>query len=184
MNPRKNDADRTDWAFHGSGSTVRVPLGAFANLMVWLLIGLFAVMCLFCVVAGAEVYRGSVRNADVNANLRTAVSYVSGKVRAWDCQGSISVMPWGDGDSLMFTETIDDIRYTTCIYSWNGAIYELFAPSDNDFTPEDGQHIANGEGLMLEFQSPNLLEIRICISGVEYTSHVALRSDPVQFIGG
>lgn len=177
-------AARKARAFNESTSAVRTPFGAFANLIVWLLIGMFAVMCLFCVVAGAEVYRGTVKNAGINADLRTAVSYVAGKVRAWDRQGAVSVGKWADGDSLMLTEEIDGEEYTTCIYGWDGGIYEIFALSDSEFTPDGGQRIANGEDLKLRFSRPDLLEMTITVNGAEYVTHVALRSAPTPVTGG
>jgi len=164
--------------FNESTAAMRTPFGAFAGLMVWILIGLFAVMCMFCVVAGAEVYRGAVRNAESNADLRTAVSYVAGKVRAWDRQGAVAIEPWAMGDALMLTEEIDGEAYTTCIYGWDGGIWEIFAPSESDFEPDGGQRIAGGENLGFAFVSPDLIEMTITVNGAEYISHVALRSDP------
>lgn len=181
---RQKPEGRKARAFNESTSAVRMPFGAFANLIVWILIGLFAVMCLFCVVAGAEVYRGTVKNAEINGDLRTAVSYVAGKVRAWDRYGAISVEPWAEGDSLMLTEEIDGEEYTTCIYNWNGGIYEIFALSDSEFTPDGGQRIANGENLKISFIKPSMLEMTITVNGMEYVTHVALRSEPTPATGG
>jgi len=170
--------------FNESTVAVRTPFGAFAGLMVWLLIGLFAVMCMFCVVAGAEVYRGAVKNAETNADLRTAVSYVAGKVRAWDRQGAVAIEPWAQGNALMLTEEIDGEEYTTCIYGWDGGIWEIFAPSDASFEPEGGQRIAGGEHLDFAFVSPQLIEMTITVNGAEYVSHVALRTNPIPVVGG
>ena len=171
-------------AFNESTAVVRTPFGAFAGLMVWLLIGLFAVMCMFCVVAGAEVYRGAVRNADANAELRTAVSYVAGKVRAWDRQGAVAVEPWAAGNALMLTEVIDGEEYTTCIYGWDGGVWEIFAPSDSEISPDGGQRVAEGEDLDFAFVSPDLLEMKVTVNGTECVAHVALRSKSATNIGG
>lgn len=170
--------------FNESTAAVRTPFGAFAGLMVWLLIGLFAVMCMFCVVAGAEVYRGAVRTAESNADLRTAVSYVAGKVRAWDRQGAIKVEPWEHGTALMLTEEIDGELYTTCIYGWKGGVWEVFALSGSEFDPDGGECIADGEDLNFEFVTNDLLKMTIKINGAEYTTHVALRTDPAPVFGG
>ena len=171
-------------AFNEATYAVRTPFGAFAGLMVWLLIGLFAVMCMFCVVVGAEVYRGTVKSAEVNAELRTAVSYIAGKVRAWDRQDAVKVEPWAGSNALMLTEEIDGETYTTCIYGWEGGVWEIFAPSDSEFTPDGGQRIADGEDLDFAFVSPNLLEMTITINGAGCKTHVALRSEPAPAIGG
>lgn len=170
--------------FNESTQAAGTPFGAFAGFMVWLLIGLFAIMSMFCVIGGAEVYRGAVKNADVNANLRTAVSYVAGKVRAWDKRGAVAIQPWEQGKALALTEEIDGEEYTTCIYGWDGGIWEIFAPSGSVFSPEDGQRIADGEALDFTFLTPGLIEMNITVNGAVCTSHVALRSAAATVLGG
>lgn len=181
---KRDPGTKKSRVFNESTAAVRTPFGAFAGLMVWLLIGLFAVMALLCVVAGGEVYRGAVKTADVNADMRTAVSYITGKVRAWDRQGAVAVEPWEQGNALMLTEEIDGEQYTTCIYGWDGGVWEIFAPSDSNFSPDSGERIADGENLDFALVGQNLIRMTITINGEACTAHVAMRSAADPAVGG
>lgn len=154
----------------------RAPMGAFAGLLVYLLIGLFAVMAMFCVIVGAEVYRGAVRSADENAGLRTTISYVTGKLRAADARSGVERIDGPEGDCLKLTEDIGGTEYVTYIYGYQGQIREIFTLAEAAFDPEGGQAVASAESFAISEVRPGLMRLEVCVNGETYASHVALRS--------
>ncbi|MBE5772821.1 MAG: DUF4860 domain-containing protein [Clostridiales bacterium] len=163
---------------------VRAPFSAFSGLMVWLLIGLFAIMSMFCVIAGAEVYRETVRSAEINGGIRTAASYITGKIRAFDMQGAISVDPGQEGDRLILREAIGETTYITCIYVHDGGLYEVFIPEGGVIVPGDGQCIAECASVRFSADNPGLICVEITAGESCYSAHTAVRSGPVAIYGG
>lgn len=151
-------------------------MSAFASLCIYLLIGLMAALSLFCVIAGAEIYRGAVAGADLNTGLRAGISYVTGKVRAADARGCVRVEASPEGGRLVLTEEIDGTDYAVNIYHWEGQICELYTFADAQFDPEAGQPIAEAEAFAVTMPQENLIELELRIDGALYGAHIALRS--------
>ena len=150
----------------------RFGLRAASGLSLFLVVAIFALMALLTVVLGAGVYRSVVGRAEVNHEARTAVAYVTGKLRA--NTGSVELEKTEVGnDMLVLSEAIGGTTYETRIYAHEGTLYEVFAAAGIDFAPGEGQPIAALEGFSAAREG-DALRLTMRAGGEDYTAHVAL----------
>lgn len=125
-----------------------------------LLFCLFAVLMLVVLMSGVGAYRGIEQSMQSHFDQRTALSYISAKVRHYDQAGCVTVEPFGDGDALCLLEDIEGDTYCTWIYVKDGRLMELFAEADSGLPPDSGQELLEVSGLELSWEG-NLLTV-IC----------------------
>ena len=101
-----------------------------------LLFCLFAVLMLVVLMSGVGAYRGIEQSMQSHFDQRTALSYISAKVRHYDQAGCVTVEPFGDGDALCLLEDIEGDTYCTWIYVKDGRLMELFAEADSGLPPD------------------------------------------------
>lgn len=150
----------------------RFSLRAASGLSIFLAVAVFALMSLLTVVLGAGVYRGVVERADANHEVRTAIAYVTGKVRGATGEITIEKTEVGN-DMLVITEQYGERYYQTRIYAHEGNLYEVFAAQDTAFAPEEGQKIVSLDGFEAAREG-ELLRLKVHSGGGEYTSSVSL----------
>lgn len=150
----------------------RFGLRAASGLSLFLAVAVFALMALLTVVLGAGVYRSVVGRAEVNHEARTAMAYVTGKLRANTGDVSLEQTEVGD-DMLVLSEEIGGANYETRIYAHEGTLYEIFAAAEIDFAPDQGQPIAALEAFSAE-KEENALRLTVRAGGEDYTARVAL----------
>ena len=150
----------------------RFGLRAASGLSLFLTVAVFALMALLTVVLGAGVYRSVVGRAEVNHEARTAMAYITGKLRANTGSTTLEKTEVGN-DMLVLNEEIGGADYETRIYAHEGALYEVFAAADIDFAPEEGQPIAALDGFSAQMEE-NALRLTVRAGGEDYTAHVAL----------
>lgn len=110
-------------------------------LFVLALFCVFALSALMLVLLGSSVYKKTVSNMDANYNTRTSFAYITEKLRQNDSIDSISIGKLDSIDAFIFTETINDVEYSTYLYEYNGYLKELFAKADQTLDPSAGQNI-------------------------------------------
>jgi len=115
------------------------------GLMALLLFGLFAVCMLLVLQTGADVYKKLTARDRMTYEKRTAVQYLTTKVRQADAEGWIRVGELDGYQALVITETIDDKEYCTWIYCYDGYIRELFAAADSGLTADAGEKVLEAE---------------------------------------
>ena len=133
------------------------------SLFSFLLLLIFCLFTLMLSGMGSTIYRNGTTYLNENYTSRTAVAYVSEKVRQHDEAGavfltSIGTLPKEGSDSadsvtfpaLAFHDTIDDAIYITYVYFYDGALCELMVPEDR--TPEAamGNRIVELSSLSIE----------------------------------
>ena len=150
----------------------RFGLRAASGLSLFLIVAIFALMALLTVVLGAGVYRSVVSRGEVNHEARTAMAYVTGKLRANTGEVSLEKTEVGN-DMLILSEEIGGELYETRIYAHEGMLYEVFASADIAFAPEEGQPIAMLDSFCAEAEE-NTLRLTVRAGGEDYTAHVAL----------
>lgn len=130
--------------------------GNIAGLAALLLFGVFAVCIVLVLLTGADAYRGLTQRDQSAYSRRTAVQYITTRVRQADRAGMIEVGKFGGEDALLLTEEIDGILFETKVYYHDGAIRELFSFADETFVPGDGEEILPAEGLELNLNGQML----------------------------
>lgn len=125
-------------------------------LVVLLLFGLFAVCILSVLLTGADAYRRLARRDQHSYDGRTAVQYLSTRVRQADGLGQVSVRSFEGADALVLTEEIEGQTYETLVYCHDGFLRELFSAAGSEFLPEDGEKVLEAQALVLELEGQSL----------------------------
>ena len=86
----------------------------------------FSASALVVVMIGANVYKSTVAGMNENYGTRTAIAYVSEKVRESDTSGAVELVELAGTTALALTRGENDAAYTTYIYYADGALRELF----------------------------------------------------------
>ena len=91
-------------------------------LFILALFGAFAITALFVVLFGARVYKTTVSNMNTNFEKRTAMSYVTEKIRSHDYTGGVEVTDVGgtastdEHTALKLYQRMGDKNYVTYLY--------------------------------------------------------------------
>ncbi|NLF26282.1 MAG: DUF4860 domain-containing protein [Clostridiales bacterium] len=151
-----------------------IRLSSASGFSVFLAIAVFALMALLTVVLGAGVYRSVAARAENNHSLRSAITYVTGKLRSMGESGEARIEQTEVGSSLVLSEQIEGEWYETRIYAHGGRLYEVFSERGMVFEPECGQAIAKLDDFRAEMAGERLIRLRATVDGTEYAVHVAL----------
>ena len=132
---------------------------SFDSLAPFFLFAVFTISVVAVLIGGAKIYRNQA-DADIfGYEKRTAALYISTRVRQNDLDGMCFVgdfykaQPSDEGNTLFLYEEIGGELYYTCIYCYNGYLYELFAEAGNDFSPADGEAIIEVDALRFKNDS-------------------------------
>ena len=94
-------------------------------LFILALFGAFAITALFVVLFGARIYKSTVSNMDTNYEKRTAMSYITEKMRSHDYTGGAEVSD--ENSVLKLYQNIDDRSYVTYLFLKDGYLKEFTA---------------------------------------------------------
>lgn len=119
------------------------------DLMALLVFAAFAVCVLLVLLYGARSYRNVVRRGEESFRERTAVQYVSMRVRQAE---RVTVTEFGGCRTLAFHEQIDDAAYVTRLYCYDDYLRELFCAEQASLPPEAGEKIMPAESLQLSVE--------------------------------
>lgn len=140
-------------------------------LFVLALFGVFTLSALMLVSVGAEVYRHTVSDMSENYEARTAVSYLTEKIRQNDTvigEKNIGISEFSGKQALMLAQNIEGEIYYTYLYFHDGYLKELFTASDG-YLGEDilaaGQNIIELTDFKIEQPTDNLFSIQINTPG-------------------
>lgn len=144
-------------------------------LFILALFGAFAITGLFVVIFGARIYEKTVSHMDENYSSRTALSYVTEKIRAHDVDGGIrigseNIDSKGYITVLKLYETVNDRRFVTYLYLDEGYLKEYTTDENYDFNYEGGTKIIEAKAFDAQKISDALYHIDIKDSYDEETS--------------
>lgn len=138
-------------------------------LFVLALFGVFAVSALTLVTIGADVYQHTVQDMNYNYEARTAVAYITEKVR----QNDVSTESGGNNaclttldnvPALMLTHTVDESQYCTYLYFHEGHLMELYIQKGFSFggnTLDAGTPVMDLKSLDMQQLTPQLFSIEL-----------------------
>ena len=120
------------------------------SVFTFLLLGVFAVACLFLTVLGARVYKnGAGAFTQHNAD-RILSSYIRSMVRGMDQEGAVTVETVDGVEAVCVTEHYASGDYVTRLYCSDGKLREWFSKADHTFIPADGTPICDAAGMTAE----------------------------------
>lgn len=150
----------------------------------FVLFGLFAVMSLFLVLIGSDVYTKIVDNSNANTKIRTSVSYLANKLRAYDSEEyDVYVDNISGVDVLVFEEETAETRYQNLVYYYDGAMREVMILKGNVFQPEFGDLLVEGvTGFWVEAEpGKNVIAFSIAgADGMQQSLEIAYRSGDIK----
>ena len=124
-----------------------------------LLVAAFALLALFAVMTGANVYRNTAAAAEENYAARTSLLYVTEKLRQCGGAPCATVGTVGGVDALVLRQTVEGNDVLTYIYAADGALREVVALSGVAVNVRDGQPIMELSALRLS-EANGLLTIQ------------------------
>lgn len=113
---------------------------------------------------GIQVYRTIVTDMDSNYNSRTAIAYVTGKLREADAAGAVQLGTLDDCEALILSQNISGNEYVTYLYAYDGNLCELFTSADTDLPASAGQSIMPILSLEIHQKQENLYRIQMITS--------------------
>ena len=119
---------------------------------------------------GANVYQNVVNDMSDSYSSRISFSYFINKVRQGDTDGNVSVSTYKGNDSIVINEEIDNIKYSTYLYAYEGSVMELFTRADNEFDPSFGTAILEVDAFSIDKISDSLFRINISPKGLDKES--------------
>lgn len=91
-----------------------------------LLLLIFCLFSLFLAGTGSAVYKNGMAHLDENYTSRTAIAYLTEKVRQHDRSGDIFLTEVEDLPAIGFCDTVEEEDFVTYVYFYQGALCELF----------------------------------------------------------
>lgn len=147
------------------------------TLFVIALFCLFALSAIFLITIGANIYGNTINNMEDNFNSRTALAYITEKVRQSDSADSISAGTFHDGPALIITSRIDDTEYLTYLYEYNGYIKEIIVRKGMTLDPAIGQDIIAVSDFYLTPINDHLMNCTITIDEMQsYNLYISVHS--------
>lgn len=130
-------------------------------LFILALFGAFAVTALFVVLFGARIYKRTVSEMDASFASRTALSYITEKVRSHDYTGGaavddIDIASMNGNSVLILNETVRGTDYVTYLYVTDGYLMEFTADASYDFQYDEGNKILEISGFEVKRISDSL----------------------------
>ncbi|MCR5672274.1 MAG: DUF4860 domain-containing protein [Lachnospiraceae bacterium] len=143
-------------------------------LFILALFGAFAITALFVVLFGARIYESTVANMNTNYEKRTAMSYITEKIRSHDYTDGIAVADDDDEDAdagsvLELYQEIAGRKYVTYLFVDDGYLKEFTAADDYDFNYNAGTPILAIKDFSVRKESDALYRFNITDTNGEKT---------------
>ena len=110
-------------------------------LFVLVLFLVFTSSALAVILLGARVYQSTSSRMESNYNVRTALAYVSEKIRQNDESGAVSLCELDGIPALTLSQRMEDTSYITYLYFQDGALKELLTEASREVSSEQGTAI-------------------------------------------
>lgn len=118
---------------------------------------LLSVCLLTVLLTGVRIYRNTVQQGEGYYLSRTAVQYLTTRVRQADRRGQLSVESFEGIPALVCREEIQGEGYKTLVYCHDGFLKELFCAEAGHLHPADGEKLFALQALQLQLEPPVLL---------------------------
>ena len=112
------------------------------EILALLTLAVFALCILLVLLTGATVYRDLVDQAEKSHTHRTALRYLTTRVRQAE---SVTVADFQGCDALLLEETVSNETYVTRIYCWDSCLRELYSSAETELAPEDGDPLLEAD---------------------------------------
>lgn len=131
-------------------------------LFVLSLFCVFTVTAFIVVIIGANVYRTTVNHMENTYSTRTALSYVTEKIRQHDEQGLVSLSELDGTPALLLRDTSENAEYITYIYSDGTSLLEFTAKEGTPVSADMGQEVIKVKDFSITEEDNGFLRLSAC----------------------
>lgn len=137
----------------------------------------FAAAVLMTLILGTKTHAAMETASDEAYYSRTAISYMTEKLRHADGAGGTDIGEFGGSPALFIYETYNGTEYETAIYCFEGDLCELFCEKGSDLGPSAGKDIIAASSVGFTFVTEKLIRIDYTDpDGNTASAYVSLRS--------
>lgn len=139
----------------------------------------FAASALIVLMLAADIYGSTTEELMINDENRTALSYVSEKIRQSDAKGGMKIVELEGRQCFLISSEYNGMKYSTYIYEYDGMLKELFAGSDAPVSLKSGMDITKVSNLTMKQEGDRLYRFTAVDSiGKEASILISERSVP------
>ena len=146
---------------------------SMSGVLVLLVFAVFTVSVLLVLLSGADTVKKLTQRDQNTYHHRTAVQYLTTKVRQSDQSGAVNVGETDGCSTLVLTEKIDGITYETRIYCYDGYLRELFCAKGAGLGATFGEEILPMDDFQVSFEDGFLSAVLCLPDGTK--DHVVLQ---------
>ena len=110
----------------------------------------FTASALAVILLGARVYQNTSSHMQSNYTSRTALAYVSEKIRHADERGAVALGELDGIPALILTQEIAGVSYSTYLYFQDQELKELLAETSRKVTAEQGNAVVSLKDFSME----------------------------------
>lgn len=120
------------------------------DLLALLVFAVFALCILLVLLTGAGAYRNLVRQGQTQYHSRTALQYLSTRVRQAE---SVALEDFEGCEALACRERVGEKTYVTRVYCFDGWLRELFCAEMAQLSPEDGEKVLEADRISFQLET-------------------------------
>lgn len=110
-------------------------------LAVLFLFGVFVISGILLIQFGTRIYEHVLTSMNENDDRRTAVAYITQKVRQNEDAGAVSTGEFDGYNALLLSQEYNEKTYITYLYAKDGNLCELFCAEDANLSADTGTAI-------------------------------------------
>ena len=147
------------------------------SVLVLLVFAVFVVSVMLVLLTGADVVQRLKERDDHSYEHRTVIQYLTTRVRQADENGMVSVRDFGGQDALVLGQLIEDERYETLVYVYDGYLRELFVEAGLEIDAEFGEMILPVQSATFEVHGACVRANVVMSDGTPRSILLALRAE-------
>lgn len=118
---------------------------SFQFIFIMLINLIIVILSVMIISLGKNIYDNINKDRNTNYELRVSLSYIANKIRQSDEKDAVEIKELNGINAVIINEVYDEEEYQTCIYFYDGAIYEMFTDKDSAFELSDGMKITEAD---------------------------------------
>lgn len=123
---------------------------SFQFIFIMLLYLIIVILSVMIISLGKNIYDNINEDRNMNYELRVSLSYIANKIRQSDKKETVEIKELHGVNAVVINEVYDEEKYQTCIYFYDGAIYEMFTDEDTTFELSEGMKVVEADLFQIE----------------------------------
>ena len=150
---------------------------SMGGVLVLLVFAVFVVSVMLVLLTGADVVQKLNRRDRSSYEQRTLIQYLTTRIRQADARDMVSVRDFDGQDALVLSQDIEDVRYETLVYCWDGYLRELFIEEGLEIDAAFGEMILPAADVQFEDCGTYILADITMADGTQQSMMLTLRAE-------